>query len=477
MRDSLPGLFVFGGGMNLLEKLNGSKTFLCTAAMAAATLLYVGGGISFEQFLACQSIFGAGAAASLRHALQKNDAQSRLQGLWQSEEIVRLRKVLQEVMERSQAAKAPVVDADPIGHEIARDPVEDASSLLHWTGILVLPLLLMPACAEAQVTAPSRAPLLVNQVGSDAEKPTRDGFWIDAQEVESLLDSADWHWEKSPLTNQWRRVRSRSTLVAQSGAAPLSPTADPAFSGSAAKPPRAIIQGPSHVIPGELIVLDASQSDGADNFRWSISPELKGRKQLIEMDGGKRCQIASYGGRYVVTLAVSNAAGIDLLTWEIRVDGNAPCPPPEPQPVDPIEPDPIKPEPVKPVDPPPSPMPQPVDPVPAPIQPPAAGEFGLAPKVFDLAKAAKSSTRVADCQMLASECKRIAASDWANLNAIASEIVSVLKKLPTGWEDLAKSVQTAIAELYQAGKIKNTGDIKRLLLEVAAAFDLAGKVK
>lgn len=236
-------------------------------------------------------------------------------------------------------------------------------------------------------------------------------------------------------------------------------------------PPRAIIQGPSAAIPGEMVVLDASTSEGAKTYKWSISPELRGRKQLLEIDGGKRVQVASYGGRYVITLAVGNEVGIDLLTWDLRVDGSEPCPPPEPSPTpEPVDPTPIDPKPVdpKPVDP-----PKPVEP----IQPPPAGEFLIAPEVFSLASVATSPTRVADCNLLASECDRIATGNWSTMNSIAQETVNVLNELPPGWEPMKTRVKEAIGALYTNGRIKNAQDIVRLLRELKVAFELAAKVK
>ena len=244
---------------------------------------------------------------------------------------------------------------------------------------------------------------------------------------------------------------------------------------SDSRPPRAIIQGPSAAIPGEMVVLDASTSEGAQTFKWQIHPELKGRKQLLEMDGGKRVQVASYGGRYVITLAVGNETGIDLLTWDLRIDGKAPCPPPEPSPGP--GPDDVTPPGPSPV---PTPEPKPVDPTPPkpePVQPPPAGEFLIAPEVFDLASVATSATRVADCQLLASECDRIAGANWSTMNAIAAEIVAVLNKLPPGWEPMKTRVKDAIAGLYSNGRIKNAQDIARLLRELKVAFEKAGKVK
>lgn len=233
-------------------------------------------------------------------------------------------------------------------------------------------------------------------------------------------------------------------------------------------PPRAIIQGPSQAIAGELIVLDASTSEDAERYRWSIAPELKGRRQLIESDGGRRCQVASYGGRYVVTLAVSNSEGIDLLTWELVVAGPSPCPPPIPEPA----PTPVDPSPVPEPTPQPVPEPMPV-PTPEPVQPLDPGRFSLAPEVFRIASQATSVSRRDDCRRLATECRRIAAAEWAGMTPMAQELVNVLNSLPAGWGALQSRVRDSIAGLYAQGLIQNKGDIASLLLELAPAFDRA----
>jgi hypothetical protein len=205
------------------------------------------------------------------------------------------------------------------------------------------------------------------------------------------------------------------------------------------RPPRAIIQGPTHAIPGEMVILDASQSEGADRFRWSISPELRGRKQLLEIDGGKRVQVASYGGRYILTLAVSNAAGIDLLTWEITIQGQPPCPPPDPKPDDvrPL-PDDIRPPP------PPPPPPDDTKPVPPPPPPPPPpipqGEFGIAPQVAALVALIPDPQRAATAQTLAGKIEGLAAEIAAGA---VGDAQTVLNRIGQGLRDVSPLWATA----------------------------------
>lgn len=234
-----------------------------------------------------------------------------------------------------------------------------------------------------------------------------------------------------------------------------------------AAPPRAIITGPTTGTPGEFLTLDASTSEGAPkHFRWSIAPELRGRKQLLPSLTGERCTVASFPGRYLVTLAVANDDGIDSLTWQIEIPGNAPCPPPEPQP--------IAPQPVVPPGPTPIPIPQPVQPQPT-DNTPGPGEFGIAPDVYRAAKAATSATRVQDCQRLAAECRRIASGPADSLNAVATQMVAVLVTLPQGWDALKAKVKTTVATLAVSGRVKSAADLQRLLLELADAFERAAK--
>lgn len=236
------------------------------------------------------------------------------------------------------------------------------------------------------------------------------------------------------------------------------------------RPPRAIIQGPTHAIPGEMIILDASQSDGADNFRWSISPELRGRKQLLEMDGGKRCQVASYGGRYIITLAVSNAGGIDLLTWEITISGQQPCPPPEPKPPEP-SPGPA-PDDATPPGPHPGPTPvPPTPPTPPPPKPPEPppippGEFGIAPQVAEMVSKLPDPQRVATALALADRIEALAAEVAAgavkSAPATLERMGDALRMVSPIWAANARQFAALMDEVYEQhrrGKLRVFADL------------------
>lgn len=245
-----------------------------------------------------------------------------------------------------------------------------------------------------------------------------------------------------------------------------------------AKEPKAIISGPRYAEPGEDVFLDFSQSENEpDRYHVAITPNNPGRSQLEIMDGGRRARVKTYPGTWHVRLIVSNEDGWDEHTHTIIIPGNPPCPtpPPTPNPLPPL------PEPPEPPSPTPTPQPEP-KPTPAPDpQPitPEPGRFALAPAVFRLASSAKAATRVADCQMLGRECRRIAAKpeSFSGMTAMAAAIVAVLQTLPEGWEPLKTETADAFTRLYTSGQLRNRDDIAALLLELAFAFEQAALVK
>lgn len=240
-------------------------------------------------------------------------------------------------------------------------------------------------------------------------------------------------------------------------------------------PPKLVVNGPTTGTPGEILTFDFSQTEGSDvRFRVVASPELKGYKQVYhDAPTVPRANIASFPGRYLIRIQAWNAAGIDEWERVIVVPGNPPCPQPEPLPI----PDPpAPPVPVDPVTPPLPPGPGPT-PIPKPILPPEPGRFALAPRVFEIASSVTSPTRIADCRKLASECQRIADTEWSTMTFMAAEIVKVLNSLPAGWQDLKTQTQTSIAGLYTAGQLKSREDLKALLLELKVAFERAAEVK
>ena len=108
--------------------------------------------------------------------------------------------------------------------------------------------------------------------------------------------------------------------------------------GSGAK---AVIVGPSGGVPGDILVLDASESQG-DHFDWIVEPaEVNDKPSYLILEDGKKCLVCSVPGSYTIVLGVSSPEGISLTKWGITVGGDIPKPNPKPNPNP--EPEPYKP--------------------------------------------------------------------------------------------------------------------------------------
>lgn len=126
-----------------------------------------------------------------------------------------------------------------------------------------------------------------------------------------------------------------------------------------------------YVAAGDPIELMATDSVGADKFRWKVSPATTTEgaatfKTSSPKGIGPDCQIYSRPGYYIVKLIVSNDQGPDMAERKIYVYTKGEYPKP-PAPFDPVVPNPIIPVPTpKPV------VPTPFDPdpvVPVPVVP------------------------------------------------------------------------------------------------------------
>lgn len=242
----------------------------------------------------------------------------------------------------------------------------------------------------------------------------------------------------------------------------------------AAAPPRAVIQGNEAGVSGEILILDASLSEGEPtHFRWSISPEIDGRRQIIAGDGGdlaeqtaKRIQVATIPGNYVVRLIVSNGQGNDDAYRLVSIPGTPPAPIPVPLPT----PRPVTPQP----DPQPQPTPTP-EPQPAPRPTFPAGRFGMAQGAYDVAMSVSSATRAAEAKCLAEACRGLSQrleKEQLGANAIVQAMAKALDGCTSAAWDVARLSLTArISELYSARQLRSTADWKNLVDEVAAGLD------
>jgi len=198
--------------------------------------------------------------------------------------------------------------------------------------------------------------------------------------------------------------------------------------GSAvAAPPKALIQGADPATSGEICVLDATGSEGEPtHFSWDIQPELRGRRQKLEVDNGRRVIVASFPGRYLLTLTVSNADGHSTAWKEIVIPGSAPPTPsplPPPAPVPTPGPLPVPPLPPQPSPPAPGPVPTPTPPAPAP------SKYGLDTLVTQWAAGIPEADRLAYagvCDGVSAVIVATPANFIGNPNEVAAKVAAAL---------------------------------------------------
>ncbi|ODA29254.1 hypothetical protein A6X21_09140 [Planctopirus hydrillae] len=238
------------------------------------------------------------------------------------------------------------------------------------------------------------------------------------------------------------------------------------------RPPRAVISGPSRGEPGEFLEFSARSSEGSPtHVRWTIAPELKGRKQLSSTEATD-ITAAGFPGTYILTLSVSNQHGVDTTSRQYVVDGRQPTPPPEPKPVnpdpvppapvpEPVKPDPVKPEPVKPV-PPPEPAPNP------------SKTFGVAPKLTAALKSINRPNRASDLSGVIGEARAAAkAMEAGSLDPTSAiqRLAAALEKLPADYKPLLLVIVSEIKRVYGEGLLKTPLDYAALFLEAAIALE------
>lgn len=249
----------------------------------------------------------------------------------------------------------------------------------------------------------------------------------------------------------------------------------PAF--AMAGPPKAIIEGADPSISGEIVVLDGSRSEGEPtNFSWEITPEIKGRRNLLNLDQGKRVVVHSFPGDYLVELIVSNADGHSRAVRQLHIPGTAP-PSPVPQPVPPQPvPNPAPgPAPAPPAPTPPGPPP---GPAPAPEQP----LTGLALSTYNAAMSVQSTKRAAEAACLAGGCSSLSSSIAAGRfnefttpltvgNALVNEMGKVMNECTAtssaAWADARELIAAKVESLYKAGQLRTAADWKSALDQIA----------
>lgn len=220
--------------------------------------------------------------------------------------------------------------------------------------------------------------------------------------------------------------------------------------------PTAVIAGPTVGSPGDLIVLDASQSTGAAGYAWVLADS---DKTFLEVEDGRKAVFATgAAGRYTFVLVAASAAvdgkpQVAIARHRVTVGD----PPPDPIPPDPL--------------PPPNPIPP--DPLPS-------GKFGLATLARDAAAAVRlaSADKQRSAAALAGSFETIASTIAAGALRTPAEIVaatreqniSALALQRTAWEPWADALRRRLNELSDNGQLKSAEDYAVAWREIAAGL-------
>ena len=242
---------------------------------------------------------------------------------------------------------------------------------------------------------------------------------------------------------------------------------------ASAAPPKAVINGPTTGTAGELLTLDASQSEGEGiKFLWRVTPDIAGRRLYRVCDKDpSRVSIASLPGTWSYTLVVSNAEGADILTWVVTIPGT-PQPSPSPVPPTPPAPEPL-PGPL-PTPSPPSPQPSPPAPGPAP-QPTPEPLTGFAAEVATWANAVQSPGKVAEAKRLADACEATASAIVAGAHSGPAAILAAIRAANNAalgesikaWGPFGVKYGSALGVKYAAGELSTNDKWAALLNETA----------
>lgn len=252
-----------------------------------------------------------------------------------------------------------------------------------------------------------------------------------------------------------------------------------------AAPPKAVIEGPTTRVPGQICRLDATKSTDGEFFTWIVFVDLADKSQaerqqmlnhyLAELraanvevpaaiddesiiaDAGKTLFLPTFPGVYQVAVVVANKDGQTKSKHTVTVNGG-PIAPPEPPPDD---------------DPPPKP---PEDP---PLPPTSAFGFTAVqvgewlksvPETKRAQKAALADAfRLAGKQAATGAFDTVAKAEAAGNAAIKAAVLSG-KVDYVAWTKFGETVQAAVDGLKATGKIASPQDYGRALLELAEAL-------
>jgi len=208
--------------------------------------------------------------------------------------------------------------------------------------------------------------------------------------------------------------------------------------------PIPVITGPSGGVPGDLLVLDASESQ-ADHFSWAVVPEIPdGRLTILVIEGGRKCVVASVPGTYTVILAAGTADGVAVKKHTVTVSGGGNTP------------DPIKPRPPEPV---------------------IEDRFGLSPKVKSWVQAVSDRSRqqqlsqafrtAADRANTIGDLKKLESETRSNLSGdLVREAIGGASNA-SNWAPLFEPMGTEISRMDREGKIGTLADYQQAWREIA----------
>lgn len=236
----------------------------------------------------------------------------------------------------------------------------------------------------------------------------------------------------------------------------------PAQRPAAARPRMAldlVVSGPKESQPGDLVVLDSSNSQGVSAGTWTISPLSAAGRMLVVENGTKVVFATSQPARYVFYFAACTADGktIRIVPHEVVVGGVPPNPvPPGPQP----GPTPPNPGPTPPVPPGPTPTPD---------------RYGLAAFVVQQVAQISDSDKVNRCRKFADICDGVIAQIGAGALRTPDEVSAALREAVmanTPWLTLItwRALLPELGRKFEALKLTTPDELAQALTEVAAGL-------
>lgn len=212
-----------------------------------------------------------------------------------------------------------------------------------------------------------------------------------------------------------------------------------------------VVTGPKESLPGDLVVLDSSNSQGVSAGGWFISPMSAAGRMLVVENGQKVVFATSQQGRYVFVYYACTSDGktIRNVAHEVVVGNPGP---PGPQPI------------------PPGPSP----PGPSPPNPPNPDKYGLSAFVVAQVAAVSDSDKFANAQKLATACDVVISQIGAGVlrtdKQIAAAFEQQLGDIPFATKFRWKGALYALADKFDALALTDPKDWMQAFTEVAAGL-------